>query len=52
MTETVLDALQPEALIAIERAGRAADGTYRTMRAFEMKGVEPVDDVFVMAGGR
>ena len=42
--------MQPDALVAIERAGQAADGTYRTQRAFAMKGVEPIDQVFDLAG--
>lgn len=37
-----------DCLVAIERAGRARDGTYRTMEATQVS-VDPVDDIFVMA---
>lgn len=37
-----------DCLVAIERAGRAKDGSYRTMKALCVS-VEPVDDLFVMA---
>ncbi len=37
-------------VVAIERAGRAADGHYYTMRAFDMTHiVAPIDDLFLTA---
>lgn len=37
-----------DCLLAIERAGRAKDGTHRTMNAISVS-VDPVDDIFIMA---
>ena len=37
-----------DCLLAIERAGRAKDGSYHTMKAKTVS-VEPVDDLFIMA---
>ena len=36
-----------DCLVAIERAGRASDGTYRTMKAVDISNfVDPIDDLF------
>lgn len=46
----MLSRLAPDALVAIERAGRSPDGRYLTMRGRAMLEVEPIDDVFDLAG--
>ena len=51
--QTLLDHYEPGAVIGIERPGKTADGTYRSMTGTDITGhVAPIDPLFAVAGDR